>query len=256
MPDQPWYVEFFGEDYLRLYRPHLTPEGTERDTLGIIQRLALPPGSKILDQCCGHGRISIPLAAVGYQVTGLDLSRVFLARARKAARASGVQVRWLRSDMRAIPFENEFDAVINVFTAFGYLENEGEDQKVLQGVARALVPDGVFLLEVAHREAVVRRSFPSEVDHHEDGLLAIQEQEIDLLSSRLRVRVTMVEPAGQRKEYRYSLRVYTLTELYHMLAAAGLRLEAYYGGLDGSELTLDSRRLVVLARKAPPLNML
>jgi SAM-dependent methyltransferase len=249
MPEQPWYVEFFGEDYLRLYRPHLTPERTERETIGIIQRLALPPGSKILDLCCGHGRISIPLAALGYRVTGLDLSPIFLAHARAAARDAGVRVRWIRSDMRSIPYENEFAAVINIFTAFGYLEHEGEDQKVLQAVARALAPGGVFLLEIAHRDAVVRHLFPSDVDHHEDGLLAIQEQEFDLLNSRLHVRVTMVEAEGARKEYRYSMRLYTLTELYHMLAVAGLRLEAYFGGLDGNDLTLDSRRLAVLARK-------
>ena len=60
MPDQPWYVEFFGDDYLRLYRPYLTPERTEREALGIVRCLNLRAGSKILDLCCGHGRIRHP----------------------------------------------------------------------------------------------------------------------------------------------------------------------------------------------------
>jgi hypothetical protein len=59
----------------------------------------------------------------------------------------------------------------------------------------------------------------------------------------------MIEPSGGRTEYNHAMRIYTLTELAGMVEAAGLRLEAYYGGLDGSELTLDSRRMVLMARK-------
>ena len=132
-----------------------------------------------------------------------------------------VPVHWVRGDMRALPFAGTFDAVINIFTAFGYLEHEGEDQKVLQAVEQVLKPGGLFLLELPNREAVIRHFFPSDVEHYDDGLLAIQEQEFDLLSSRLYVRVTMIEPNGERKEYNYPMRLYSLTELYHMLARGG-----------------------------------
>ena len=246
---QPWYVEFFGENYLRQYRPFLTPERTEREVLGIIDRLGLSPGACILDLACGSGRHSIPLAALGYQVTGLDLSPVLLDVARAAARDVGARVRWVHSDMRSIPFEAEFDAVINIFTAFGYLETQQEDQKVLDQACRALIPGGLFLMDTVNREALLRRFLPADVTRHDDGLLVLQEQEFDLVSSRLNARVTLFEPDGSRKEYRQSLRFYTLTELSDMCEAAGMRLEGYYGGLDGSELTLDSRRLIVVARK-------
>src|SRR5436309_6714365 len=124
MSEAPWYQTFFGEDYLRIYGPFLSPERTEQEVEGIVKLLTLPPGSRILDLCCGHGRHAIPLAQRGYQVTGQDLSDYFLQRAREAAAVQGVQVQWVHHDMRGIPFENEFDAVINIFTAFGYLESE------------------------------------------------------------------------------------------------------------------------------------
>jgi len=54
--------------------------------------------------------------------------------------------------MRRIPFKDEFDAIINIFTSFGYLETEEEDLKVLEGVHRALTPGGVFLLHFINRE--------------------------------------------------------------------------------------------------------
>lgn len=249
MSEQPWYVEFFGEDYLRMYAPVLTPERTEEEVAFIVERLGLPPGSKVLDLCCGHGRHSIPLAQRGYQVTGLDLSEVFLEKARADAEQAGVQVRWVHSDMRQVPFEAEFDAVINIFTAFGYLESDHEDQKVLRQVCKALKPGGLFLIETINRESIMRRLMPYDISRHEDGLLVLNERYFDLLTSRMAVRVTMIERDGARREYGHALRFYTLTELAHMLEVAGLRLEDYYGGLDGSTLTLDSRGLVVLSRK-------
>jgi SAM-dependent methyltransferase len=249
MADAPWYAEFFGEDYVRMYRPFLTPGQTEADIAGIVGLLGLPAGSKILDLCCGQGRHSIPLAALGYEVTGLDLSRTLLNRARVAGRGAGLRVRWVRSDMRDVPFEGEYDAVINIFTAFGYLENEAEDQRALGQVYKALKPGGRLLLEVASRDAAVRRFTPADVTHYQDGLLALQEQTFDLRTSRMQVRVTLIEPDGARREYGQSIRLYTLTELAAMLGAAGLSVESYYGGLDGSALTLDSRRLAIVASK-------
>jgi SAM-dependent methyltransferase len=249
MDENPWYKTFFGEDYLRIYS-FLTPERTEREVDGIVRLLDLPPGSAILDLCCGHGRHALALAKQGYRVTGQDLSEVFLQRAQAEAEAQGVQVRWLHSDMRMIPFENEFDAVINIFTAFGYLENEDEDQQVLQQVHKALKPRGLFLLETMHREFLLRSFTASEVYRHADGLIVLEERDFDLLTSHSHVQVTMLSPDGQRREYTHSERIYTLTELARMLAMVGLHVKAYYGGLDGSQLRLTSPRLVVIGSKS------
>lgn len=245
----PWYEELFGEEYLRICRPALTEERTTREVEGIVRLLDLPPGSALLDLCCGYGRIAIPLAERGYQVTGQDLSEVLLRHAREDAAARGASVRWIHSDMRRIPFEAEFDAVINIFTAFGYLESEEEDTTVLRQVAAALKPGGRFLIEIFHRDNLMRRYRPHQIDRHEDGLIVLHEGDLDLLASRNHVTITMLYPDGSRRTLGHSVRMYTLTELAGMLDTAGLPVEVYYGGLDGSELTLDSRRLVVIARK-------
>ncbi len=247
--DTPWYRTFFGEDYLRLYESVLTPERTQREVDGILNLLVLPKGSSILDLCCGHGRHSIPLAQHGFKVTGQDLSEVFLREAEKEALAKGVHVDWLHSDMRNIPFENEFDAVINIFTAFGYLEDQGEDQKVLRQVCKALKQGGFFLIETLHREGLMRHYAPQMIRYYPEGLIELEERSFDLLTSRNEVNITMIYPDGQRTEYSHSLRVYTLTELVQMLTVAGLQVKAYFGAWDGSELTIDSFRLILLGRK-------
>ena len=247
--DVPWYKAFFGKDYLHIYEPVLTPERTKREVDGIVNLLGLPGGSSILDLCCGHGRHAIPLAQRGYQVTGQDLSEVFLREAETEAKAQGAHVRWIHGDMRNIPFENEFDAAINIFTAFGYLENQDEDQKVLQQVCKALKPDGLFVLETLHREGLMRHFIPHQIDYYPEGLIVLEERSFDLLASRSEVKVTMIYPDGQRKEYSHSLRVYTLTELAQMLTMAGLQVKAYFSTWDRSDLTIDSIRLILLSQK-------
>jgi SAM-dependent methyltransferase len=249
MDDPPWYREFFGEEYFRLYDGILTPERTAREVEGIVNLLSLPPGSHILDLCCGHGRIAIPLAQRGYRMTGLDLSELFLERAKSDAETAGLSIDWLRGDMRAIPFDAAFDAVINIFTAFAYLESEEDDLEVLRQVRKALKPGGLFLLESSHRESLVRRFLPADITHREDGTLVLNERSFDLLTSRYEGRWTVVSPEGNRKEYRTSKRMYSLTEFARLFAAAGLELRDYFGGLDGSELTLESRRLALVGRK-------
>jgi SAM-dependent methyltransferase len=249
MTDTPWYKTFFGEDYLRIYEPILTSERTQRDVDGIVDLLDLPQGSSILDLCCGHGRHAIPLAQRGYMVTGLDLSEVFLREAEKEALAKGLHIDWLHGDMRNIPFENEFDAVINIFTAFGYLENQDEDQQVLKQVYKALKPGGLFLLEILHREGLIRHFSPHMIEHHSNGLIVLEERNFDLLTSRSKVKITMIYADGERKEYDHAARVYTLTELVQMLTIAGLQVKAYFGTWDGRELTMDSFRLILVAQK-------
>lgn len=252
MDTPPWYASFFGEEYFRIYGSMLSDERTAREVEGIAQLLALAPGSAILDLACGHGRHAIPLAERGYRVTGQDLSDVFLSRARVDANARGVEVRWVHSDMREIPFESEFDAVINIFTAFGYLENDAENQRVLHQVHKALRPGGNFLIETRQRDGLVRRFQPFGVTRHEDGLLVTEERRFDQRTGRAVVRVTLIYPDGRRTETGHEARVYTLTELEAMLQGAGLDLQATYGGLDGSPLTLESRLVLIAQKPIPP----
>jgi SAM-dependent methyltransferase len=216
----------------------------------LVPALALPPGAALLDLACGHGRHAIELARRGYHVMGLDLSASHLALARDAAAAAGVDVTWVEADMREPP-PGPFDAVINLFSAFGYLESDADDQQVLTAVGRALRPGGRFLLETRNREQVVR-TFQSHVwQPLADGSLFLQEATLDLSTGRIRTQVTLVAPDGRREQREFIMRQYTLAELGHMLAAAGLTLTQTWGGFDGAPYTLDSRRLVLLAERLP-----
>jgi SAM-dependent methyltransferase len=251
LDERPWYIDFFDDDYLRAFLPVLPDERTAAEVNGVVGLLRLAPGARLLDLCCGHGRHAVPLAQLGYRVTGLDRSRRLLDRAAARAATRGQRVDLVAADMRRLPFaDSSFDAVVNLFHAFGYLEDEAADERALAEVARVLAPSGRLLQEVANREALVRGWRDSEVLRAGAGLVVLQERTLDLRTSRELTCWTWLHPDGRRTTRQASIRLYTLTELAAMLARAGLELEAVHGDLDGGPLELDSSFLVTLSGRA------
>ena len=131
-----WWKKYFSEDYLKLYK-HDENE-TSREAEAIIRMLQIEPGKHVLDLACGFGRHAVVLAQKGLKVTGYDLSEGFLKKAKELSETVSVKLDLKQGDMRDIPYENKFDACINMFTAFGFFESEKDDLKVLKGVRKAL----------------------------------------------------------------------------------------------------------------------
>ena len=214
---------------------------TEQQVEFIVEELALEEGARVLDLACGRGRISIGLAKHGLRVTGLDLSPRSLELARADADAAGVEIDFVRRDMRELDAEGEFDAVVNVFTSFGYFPTQAEDERVLANVARALVPDGRFLLEMVNTIAIAKQFVEADWDELEDGTLWLQHRRYDQLTGRHEATWTFVRPDGSRSELRHSLRGYTPAELVAMLERAGLEVDGSWGSWEGDELGAGSR---------------
>jgi ubiquinone/menaquinone biosynthesis C-methylase UbiE len=242
--DEQW-TTFFNDAYLRLYAPFLSKERTSQDVQGMLRILNLPPGSALLDLGCGTGRHAIALAKQGYQLTGQDLNEQFLQLAQTDAEEQEAQVQWINGDMRTIPFENAFHAIINVFSSFGLFEQEEDNFLVLQQIQQALKPGGLLILDTLQQARIFRSFSPSGVTRYPDGLIVLEERYFDLPTSRYQVNEILIFPEGERREYAHSMRIYTLTELKQLLEAAGLQVLAQYGNLDGSPLTLDSRMVIV-----------
>lgn len=245
-----WFESFFKDDYFEIYRDVLSPERTASDVAGVVALLGLQPGARVLDLACGHGRHAIPLAQRGFSVTGYDLSEVFLKRAREDAAAQGVQARFMRGDMRELDLDREFDAVINLFTAFGYFDDPSDDLETLRRVRKALRPGGRFLLEILHRDALPARFSPRSAEKTSNGSIVLHEREWDLATDVIRECVTLVRPDGTRAEYTSQLRMRSLRELLALMREAGLEPSAWYGGLDGQPLTLQSHRLALVCTRS------
>jgi 2-polyprenyl-3-methyl-5-hydroxy-6-metoxy-1,4-benzoquinol methylase len=241
-----WWKTYFDDNYLSLYS--FTENSAPFQVDGVLKMLKIEPPSKILDLCCGFGRHSLLLASKGYDVTGLDLSEKLLQQARQKADSARVNLELEKRDMRDIQFLNEFDAVINLYTAFGFFDSEAEDLLVLQGVARALKPGGRFLIDTINRDFVIQMQ-QMQRWNIENGTVILEERFFDFFKSRLEIIHHLVDSKGLKQKLESSFRLYTLREMLDMFNRAGLTLTDLFGDFDGSHYAANSPRMILVARK-------
>lgn len=244
-----WYREFFDDLYLRLYHWLEDPERVRREVDFVVNTLDLEPKASVLDLCCGQGRHSLELARRGFQVTSVDLSEALLYVARQRAEQESLQITFIQSDMREIDFHEEFDAVINLFTSFGYLENEAEDEKALQRVAAALKQGRRFLLDVFNRDYIVRSFQGRDWRTMDEGWLLLEDRSFDFLSGRVGTEWIAIARDGVRYVRHSSIRAYTAAELRAMMERVGLKAERLLGDYRGNPYDWNSPRLIVVAQK-------
>jgi SAM-dependent methyltransferase len=255
-PVRPWYDGFFAGDYFDHWIDGgIDPSRTARETDFIMDVLGLAPDVRVLDLCCGQGRHAVALAKRGCRVVGVDRSESLLDRARRAAAEEGAEVEYVRSDMREIDFDGEFDAVINMFTAFGYFDSDAQDLLVLRAVARALKPGGKFLIDLLNRDYLMGIYKPRRWTEGKTGWLTFEEREWDPITGRNVSHTTIIGPNGERRNHDIALRMYTYTELAAMMSQAGLPPTAThgsfetYGSFDRGDFTRESSRMIVVAEK-------
>lgn len=247
-PGGGWWEDYFDETFVDIYRDFLTPERTEREVAGLREMVALPPAAEVLDLACGWGRHSIALARSGLRVTGLDLSKTLLARARRRATAAGVAVDFVRGDMREIPWTERFDLVISLYSSLGYFLSDVEDLRVLRGVRAALRPEGAFVLETMHRDHVVTHFAERDWWETDGGGTVWVEREFDAVAgvSREWTRWRKGKRAGEKY---HELRVRSATEWDALLRAAGLVPVDWYGSWEMVPFSRTSEDLIAVCRR-------
>ncbi|QQR88702.1 MAG: class I SAM-dependent methyltransferase [Myxococcales bacterium] len=245
-----WWEQFFNDDYLRSVKAPSRKQ-VARQCDFIEGRLALESGASILDVGCGLGLHAVELASRGYAVVGLDISLPMLSRASEEAQERSQRLNFLHADMRELSFERAFDAVICWGTTFGYFDDESNRQ-VIERLYRTLKPKGRMLLGVSNRDFVVRTQ-PNVVWFEGDACLCMEETAFDYIASRLDVKRTLLLEGGRQRESNYSLRMYNLHEVGHLLHNQGFRVAEVSGSTatPGVFFGADSPEMLILAERRP-----
>jgi SAM-dependent methyltransferase len=243
-----WWEDFFNDDYLRTLEK-VTDDQIMREVDFIEESLGIERGGAVLDLGCGTGRHAVELACRGYEVVGFDLSLAMLARAGDEAQDRGAKLNFVQGDMREMTFEEQFDGVFCWNTSFGYFEEE-KNAQVVDRVHRALKAGGLFLLDVINREFLVRQS-PSLAWFEGEGCVCMDEMIVDFITSRMRVKRTMMLDDGRSREVEYSMRTYSLHELGKILHEHGFKVCEVSGRLatPGVYFGNESPRTIILAEK-------
>jgi len=241
--------ELFDDDYVWFYDEVYPAARSAAEAAEVVGLLGLPLGASILVVPCGHGRISNPLTAAGFVVTGVDSNESFLMRASFEAQTSGLDVEYLLGDMRDIPNDSQFDAVLCWFTSFGYFGDDGNRQ-VLREFARVLKPGGTVLIETIN-EATAHLLLesphaPSIVRRGEDTLSDYSSFDAD--TGRLVCDRTVIRD-GLERHVEFAVRLPSVEEFTDWLAQAGFQ-DPVFSDRQGKPLTQESFRLVVMATRA------
>ncbi len=237
-----WYEIAFGELYSLIYE-HRDDAAAAREAAHLVEAHGFDTaGARVLDLCCGAGRHTEALSGMGFNVVGIDLSPQLIDR---AAERDGLAGRVVRGDMRRLPFRQSFDLVLNLFTSFGYFDDH-QNAAALAEMSRVLVPGGELVIDHINRERLERQLVPKD-SVTKGGARIHQERAIE--GDRVKKRITVEMESGRNVSFTEDVRLYRPEEVAPMMAAAGLEDVAIYGSFDGSELTGDSDRMIIVARR-------
>jgi SAM-dependent methyltransferase len=226
-------AEFLGPAYLR----YSFTRGTQQEVAFLVDALDLEPGSRLLDVGCGPGRHALAFAARDIDVVGVDISDAFIALA--AAEASP-NAQFVHADARCLAYDGEFDAVVSLCQgAFGLPAAPGDDDAVLDGMARALRPGG--------RLAMTAFSSYFAVRHLDEG------EHFDADRGVNHERTAVRNVAGETRDVDLWTACFTPRELRLLVGRAGLDVVSVWsvapGAYSQSPPTVDRPEFLVIAEK-------
>jgi len=247
-----WWKDFFSGLVIPFWQGAIPDETTRADADVFAQKLALRPGSRLLDVPCGHGRFALEFARRGCRVTGVDYSAGFLAAARAGAEREGLTIAWRQADMRDLP-RAAFDAVLCAGNSFGYLDDAG-NTAFLAAASSALVPGGRFLLDWGGAAESIFPNFRIDRDMTAGGVRFAGHNAYDPRTGRITSRYTLSRE-GVTEVREASQRVYTVSQVLGMSQDAGFSKLECFGAASATDpsspepYVLGSPRLLLVATK-------
>lgn len=224
------------------------PDEAEAQADALLPLLGLGPGDRVLDQCCGTGRLAVPLAARGLAVEGVDRVPGYLARAAAAAEARGVRLALHAADAADFRPAAPVRAVVNWHTSFGHALDDAANLALLRAAFDALAPGGALALDFPNATGLLRALQPVFVQERAPWRVE-RFTALDVARGVLHQRWVWRGPEGRVEERGSALRLYTPWELVGLAEAAGFTGCRLLAGPEGAPMGVDEPRCLLLAAR-------
>ncbi len=242
--NKEWFATWFNTPYYHLLYRHrdLNEAGSFIDQW--LEKHPLPHNSHILDLACGRGRHAVQLADNGYSVTGLDLSAENIAFANKHFAREGLS--FIQGDMRDDLGSEKYEAVVNLFTSFGYFNTQNENQQVFDNIHKALTPNGCFLFDYLNPKTLSHINTNPETKVIDNVQFDIQRR----IEGEYVIKTIRVEDQDNIHTFHEKVKLIYPETFREMLKSSGFTIEREWGDYQLSTLNISSsKRYITLARK-------
>ncbi len=240
-----WFKKWFSSnEYLTVYS-HRNEDDAENIINLILKELKLKENTRILDAACGAGRHSIILAERGFNVTAFDLSRNLLKIGQQNANELNVDIRFVCSDIRYVAFKSVFDLVLNMFTSFGYFENDYENFLFYKNARSFLNDNGVVVLDYLN-ENCVRKNLVPESRKRINGKEIVETRRIE--NDRIIKSISITSESASH-EYFEAVKLYSKDKIVRSFKELGY-VPVYEAGdyFGNSFKSNESERLIIFFR--------
>jgi SAM-dependent methyltransferase len=242
-----WHETFFRGVALDFWRGAVTPEQTRAEVEFLRGALGASAGARFLDVPCGDGRHALGLVEQGFRMTGVDASEEQIAAARRASDERGLAVDWRRSDMRDLPWTEEFDGAYCLGNSFGYADPDGT-RAFLAAVSRALRPGACFVFDTGLAAESILTHLHEREWTQVDDILFLEENRYHVGEGCIETTYTFVRDGQVDRRTGWQW-VFTAREIGSLVQGAGLRVRDLYGSIVRAPYAVGSPVLIVVCEK-------
>lgn len=236
-----WFSSWFDTPYYHILYKDRGEDEAQTFMRNLTEFLELPKGSSILDLACGKGRHSIFLNSMGYKVTGVDLSENSISYARKFEN-DGLK---FFTHCMCKSVGQKFDAVFNLFTSFGYFEDEKENLQSICSIKEELKAGAYGVIDFMNVKKVIRELVPSEVKSIKDIDFHISRR----IEDGFILKHILFTDEGKEHFYTEKVKALELEDFQKYFSTAGLELVHCFGNYELEEFNEEqSDRLILVFR--------
>lgn len=244
MPGQEdWFKTWFDMPHYHILYQDRDDSEAEFFIDNLLEFLHLESKAKVLDLACGKGRYSIYLNKKDLNVTGLDLSEQNIEEAKLSENET---LAFDIHDMREVYKYNEYDAVLNLFTSFGYFEDFQDNLRTLQAVNKMLVDGGTFVIDFMNVAQVI----PNIVKEEMKTVQGIEFHLFRRFDGKFIIKDIEFEDEGKKYSFSEKVQAITKEEFEKLLKQAGFKINHTFGNYSLSPFDREnSDRLIFIATK-------
>ena len=238
-----WFIHWFDSYYYHILYKNRDLKEAELLIKNLIKHLRLDSEVKIIDVGCGKGRHAIFLNKLGFDVTGIDLSKKNIATAKKEEKES---LKFYIHDMRKIFKRNKFNVCLNLFTSFGYFNSYKEHQNSIHAMAESLMPGGILIIDFLNAKKIKKNIVLEEKKEIDNIIFNIKR---NIINNRIEKNIQIIDKQKEL-EFTESVDALTLKDFSLFLKNEKLRIIEIFGNYLLEEFDeMNSERLIILAKK-------